>query len=198
MDRAETLRHRKAVRPKVARRPRTGDGLDRLINLACAALLTLVTLGDRETLSELASLLPPAQSFGPWGTPEPTIVGSAPGSLTLKADRRGHFVVEALVDGQPVRFLIDSGASKVVLSATDAARLNLRTHGGFTEVYSTAGGFVRAAPVRLGEVRMGDLEMRGVAASVSERPMDISLLGANFLGRLEGYEVSGGQMTLRW
>jgi predicted aspartyl protease len=40
--------------------------------------------------------------------------------------------------------------------------------------------------------------VRNVKASVSERPMDVSLLGASFLGRLNGYEVSGGKMTLRW
>ncbi len=68
----------------------------------------------------------------------------------------------------------------------------------FTQVYSTPGGLVRAAPVSLKEVRIGALRLRHVRASVSERPMDISLLGASFLNRLDGYEVSGGKMTLRW
>ena len=57
---------------------------------------------------------------------------------------------------------------------------------------------MRAAPVSLSEVRIGALRVRNVKASVSERPMDISLLGASFLHRLDGYEVSGGKMTLRW
>ena len=86
-----------------------------------------------------------------------------------------------------------------MLSRKDADRLNLRSDELiFTQVYSTPGGLVRAAPVSLREVRIGALRVRNVRASVSERPMDISLLGASFLNGLAGYEVSGGKMTLRW
>ena len=76
-------------------------------------------------------------------------------------------------NGQPVRFLVDSGASHVVLSAGDAERLGLRvSERDFTEIYRTPGGIVRAAPVMLGEVRIGDLAVRDVRASISGLDMD--------------------------
>jgi aspartyl protease family protein len=161
------------------------------INLACAGLVALVVLGDREAVQTLLAHVSPA--------PEEAIEATKSGSLTLKADSRGHYLLTAEVDGKPIRFLVDTGASSVVLSRKDADRLDLRNDELiFTQVYSTPGGLVRAAPVSLREVRIGALRVNHVRASVSERPMDISLLGASFLNRLAGYEVSGGKMTLRW
>ena len=162
-----------------------------LLNLACAGLICLVVLGDRASLEQLLALLPASLEEQP--------IESAPGALTLKADARGHFLVTAKVNGQPIRFLIDSGASHVVLSAGDAKRLGLRvSERDFTEIYRTPGGIVRAAPVTLGEVRIGDLAVRDVRASISGLDMDVSLLGASFLARLQGYEVNRGRLTLRW
>jgi aspartyl protease family protein len=161
------------------------------INLACAGLLAFVALGGRESLQALLAHVSPA--------PEEPIEATESGSFTLKADARGHYLVTAKVNGKPIRFLVDTGASNVVLSRADADRLDLRSDELiFTQIYSTPGGFVRAAPVTLGEVRIGALRVRNVQASVSEAPMDISLLGASFLSRLNGYQVSGGKMTLRW
>lgn len=162
-----------------------------LLNLATAALICLVVLGDRASLEQLLTLLPASIEEQP--------VASAPGELTLKADSLGHFLVTAKVNGQPVRFLIDSGASHVVLSAGDAKRLGLRVgERDFTDIYRTPGGIIRAAPVTLGELRIGDMVMRDVRASVSGLDMDVSLLGASFLARLHGYEVNRGRLTLRW
>jgi aspartyl protease family protein len=167
--------------------------LGQAINLALAALLVLVALGGRNTVTGLiASLSPDAAE-----TLE--VEPSASGSLVLPADRSGHFLVTARVNGEKVRFLIDTGASNVVLSRHDADRLRLPLgERDFTQIYSTPGGVVRAAPVRLAEVHIGARKFRNVRASVSERPMDVSLLGISFLGRLASYEVSGGKMTLRW
>lgn len=165
--------------------------LEQAINLACAALVAFVALGDRDALTTvMAYVLPNAPKLA---EPSPT------GSLTLRADARGHFLVVAEVDGKPIRFLVDSGASNIVLSRHDAAALNLGPDQLiYTQLYSTPGGTVRAAPVHLREVRIGALRLLNVQASVSERPMDVSLLGASFLARLKAYEVSGGRMTLRW
>ena len=162
-----------------------------LFNVATAGLICLVVLGDRATLEQLLALVPASLEELP--------IESAPGELTLKADSRGHFLVTAKVDGQPVRFLIDSGASHVVLSAGDAKRLGLTSKNrDFTDIYRTPGGIIRAAPVTLAEVRIGGLVVRDVRASVSSLDMDVSLLGASFLARLRGYEVNRDRLTLRW
>jgi aspartyl protease family protein len=165
--------------------------LEQAINLACAALIAFVVVGDRDALTAVMSYIVP-------NAPKP-VEPSTTGSLTLRADARGHFLVVAEVDGKPIRFLVDSGASNIMLSRRDADTLELGPERLiFTQMYSTPGGIVRAAPVQLREVRIGALRLRNVQASVSERPMDVSLLGASFLARLKGYEVSGGRMTLRW
>lgn len=162
-----------------------------LLNFSCAVLLCVAALGDRASVQRLLTALPGVLYQQP--------IASAPGELTLKADFRGHYVVDARVNGRSIRFLVDTGASHVVLSAEDAERLGLRLgERSFTELYSTPGGIVRAAPVVLDEVRIGDLAVRDVRASVSRLPMDVSLLGTSFLARLRGYEVSRGRMTLRW
>ena len=119
--------------------------------------------------------------------------------LTIPADPRGHFLVDAEVNGTKVTFLVDTGASSVVLSPADARRAGLAPERlRFTERFNTANGTVRAAPVELREIRIGQLAQRYVPASVNEAPMGISLLGMTFLGRLESWSVEGGRLALYW
>ncbi len=120
------------------------------------------------------------------------------GAVSIRADKSGHFVVEAVVDGVPVRFLVDTGASDVVLSPGDAARLGFDVKSlAFTRPYRTANGLVFGAPVRLGRVSIGPITMTGVRASVNGAPMKRSLLGMSFLSRLSGYDVSRETMIFR-
>jgi len=122
----------------------------------------------------------------------------AGGAVSIRADASGHFVVEALVDGVPVRFLVDTGASDVVLSPADAGRIGLDVKTlSFDRPYRTANGIVYGAPVRLGRVSIGPVSLTGVRASVNGAPMKRSLLGMSFLGRLKGYDVSRNTLILR-
>ena len=119
------------------------------------------------------------------------------GSVVIRAGDHGHFVAELQVNGQPIRFLIDTGASDVVLSPHDAERLGFDVQSlDFNRVYRTANGTVTGAPVRLDEVRLGTIVLRDVRASVNGAAMNRSLLGMSFLGRLGGYQVTGDRMTL--
>ncbi|NQV82556.1 MAG: TIGR02281 family clan AA aspartic protease [Rhodospirillales bacterium] len=127
---------------------------------------------------------------------------SKPGGVTIQANQSGHFVVEAVVfnEGQavPVRFLVDTGASDVVLSPRDAARLGFGAEGlVFSRRYRTANGTVLGAPVRLERISIGSVSVDKVRASVNGAPMGLSLLGMSFLGRLAGYDVHRESMTLR-
>jgi aspartyl protease family protein len=125
-------------------------------------------------------------------------VANADGSVSFRASQDGHFHVEALVDGARLRFLVDTGASQVVLSPADARRLGFDIGRlDFTQMAETANGAVRGAPVTLREVVVGNLRLADVRASVNEAEMAESLLGMSFLSRLGGFDVSGDRLTLR-
>lgn len=124
-------------------------------------------------------------------------VESGPGRVAFRADRSGHFRITAEVEGTPIRFLVDTGASLVVLSPQDAARIGRDPAAlVYGQTFRTANGIGRGAAIRLDEVRIGGIALRDVRASVNEAPMSDSLLGMSFLGRLSGYSVEGGVLTL--
>ena len=126
--------------------------------------------------------------------------GEAPptGTLSYHADQRGHFWVDAAVNGAPVRFMVDTGASAVVLTMTDAAAAGYG-HGNltFNVAMSTANGRARAAAIKLREVRIGQLAVSDVQAMVAEN-LNTSLLGMTFLKRLDGFEIRDGVLTINW
>jgi aspartyl protease family protein len=118
-------------------------------------------------------------------------------AMSFRASSNGHFMVEALVDGKPIQFMVDSGASDVTLSLRDAERLGMdRASLKFDRTYQTANGVVRGAPVRLKRVEIGSVVVDDVRASVNEAPMGTSLLGMSFLSRLSAWRVEGDRLTL--
>ena len=129
------------------------------------------------------------------GLPPPEPAGTA----RLQADRLGHFVADAVVNGEKVRMLVDTGASFVSLSRKDAELLGLKpAPREFTYRMSTANGVVTAAPVRLSEVQVGDVALRNVEAVVhAEGGPSVSLLGMSFLKRLAAFETVQGRLVLR-
>jgi aspartyl protease family protein len=119
--------------------------------------------------------------------------------FSVSAD--GHFVVEVTVTTDttqvPIRFLVDTGASDVVISPADARRLGFDPGAlNFSKVYQTANGAVYGAPVRLGAMTIGPIRMEEVRASINGTNMPRSLLGMSFLKRLSGYEVTSGSLIL--
>ena len=94
--------------------------------------------------------------------------------------------------------MVDAGASNVVLSPADARRLGFDlARLSFHQVFRTANGMVRGAPVTLAEIRIGPIELHNVRASVNGADLSQSLLGMSFLDRLAGYSVENGTLTLR-
>jgi clan AA aspartic protease (TIGR02281 family) len=117
----------------------------------------------------------------------------------VDAGAHGHFVIDAVVNGVPISFLIDTGASEVILTPDDAVALGFAPHRlDFSRRFRTANGIVRAAPVKLREVRIGQFSLYEVDAAVNEASIGISLLGMSFLERLQGYRVDDGRLILRW
>ncbi len=113
----------------------------------------------------------------------------------LDADARGHFVTEGFVNGAPVRFLIDTGATMVSLPARDADRLGIDYRRGRATVTHTANGVAYAHVVRLDTVRVGGITLSSVDAIVLESGLDTALLGMSFLNRVE-MKNEGRTMTL--
>lgn len=109
-----------------------------------------------------------------------------------------QFWIDALVNDQPVRFMVDTGASGIVLTRADAARLGFpRESLRFTQRFETANGVTRGAPVRLSQIRIGPLRFDDLPASVNEGDLRQSLLGMGLLERLGSLEISGDTLTLR-
>lgn len=121
---------------------------------------------------------------------------AAQASTVLQADGRGHFFAEAMVNGKPVRMLVDTGASLIALPASDAQRMGIDYRRGQPGMVSTANGMAPAYRVRLDTVRVGDLELSQVDALVQEQGLPLALLGMSFLNRTE-MRRSGEQMTLQ-
>jgi aspartyl protease family protein len=116
---------------------------------------------------------------------------SAPGgasrqSITVAADSRGHFFINGQVNGAQVRFLVDTGATWVSLSATDAVRLGIDYRKGEPSLMNTANGVAPAYRIKLDTVRVGDITANAVDAVVMEGVgLSIALLGMSFLNRME-------------
>lgn len=115
--------------------------------------------------------------------------------VTLAADARGHFVTEGAINGNPVRFLVDTGATSIALPGREAQRLGIDYRMGQRSVTQTANGAVAAYRVILDRVRLGDIELNSVEAIVIEQGLDITLLGMSFLNRVE-MKRDGQTMTL--
>lgn len=119
------------------------------------------------------------------------------GSVSFPAGPDGHFYVQALVNGGRVTFMVDTGATDIVLAPNDARRIGFDPGGlKFDQLAQTANGTVRGASIRLDNLVVGPIAMSRVPASVNEADMSESLLGMEFLGRLRGWRVENGVLTL--
>lgn len=109
----------------------------------------------------------------------------------------GHYFVTALVNGQPVRFVVDTGATTVALTEADAERAGVPFDPANFDVIGTgAAGPIRGQEARLSSVELDGKERLHVQAVVLEGA-EISLLGQSYLSRLNSVQMSGDEMVLR-
>ena len=169
-------------RPKVLR---PGDSLVEGIKLikADSSSATFLVHGEKRTLSMGQNI---AVATG--------VSGAA--RMTLIADGTGHFFAEGNINGGSVKFLVDTGATSVFLSAQDARRLGINYLKGQLGYSDTAGGTIRVYRVKLDTVKIGDISASNVDAVVSEQEhMPFALLGMSFLNRMR-MDRDGDQLTL--
>lgn len=130
----------------------------------------------------------------------PGFVSSAkPGELVVSRSGDGAFYVMGQVNGVPVRFLIDTGASTVVLSPADAERVGVDLASlNFVGEFETANGIGRGAPFTADSLRVGAIERTQFRMAVNRAPMSSSLLGMRFFEHLQSVELRGSKLYLRW
>ena len=128
--------------------------------------------------------------------PAPAVV--APGSDAREFPRAadGLFYVTANVNGQPVRFLVDTGASVVVLSPHDAARTGLADQARYTAHIDTANGSAPMAWTTIERVEIGGRQVSGLRAAVVQQGLSVSLLGQNALAKLGPVTMEGDRLRL--
>ena len=117
-------------------------------------------------------------------------------SVTLIADNQGHFVTTGAINGIAVRFLVDTGATQVSLSNSEARRLGINYTAGQKTLTTTANGVVPTYKVKLDEVRVGNITLNNIDGMVhSGDNLPIVLLGMSFLNRME-MQRDGEKMVL--
>ena len=117
-------------------------------------------------------------------------------SVVLNADTRGHFVTDGQINGVPIRFIVDTGATVISIPASEAGRMALDFRKGQMVMMNTANGTTPAYRIKLDTVRVGDVSVNNVDAVVMEAAsLPAALLGMSFLNRMN-MKREGDTMTL--
>ncbi len=141
-------------------------------------------------------------AVGLWGDIRQTVlpqqaVFAETGRIELPRAPDGHYYVTLDVNGAPIRFVVDTGATSVVISQDDARLAGLSDEDMvFFSEAMTANGRVKTAPVTLQSVSIGPFEDRDVRAYVNGGAMRESLLGMSYLNRFSRLEITGGKLVL--
>lgn len=117
--------------------------------------------------------------------------------IRIRRDEDGHFWVNGEVNGRPVRFLVDSGATVTTLSRGTAERAGVEPRGGFGVMVETANGTTMVDRGRADALNVGPIERRDVAVHISSSLGDTNLIGMNFLSTLSAWSVEGSTLVLR-
>ncbi len=120
-------------------------------------------------------------------------------AVRIRRQPNGQFTARAEVNGATVSMLVDTGASTIVLTSSDASAAGIDlARLGYTIPVRTANGTAYAAASSLNAITVGTITMYGVRILIAKPgTLDQSLLGMNFLTRLRSYEFSGEFLTLR-
>lgn len=116
-------------------------------------------------------------------------------SVSLTADARGHFAAAGSINGFPMSFLVDTGATAIAISAAEARRIGLNYRAGEAVGVGTAAGVVPAWRVKFSTVKVGSITVHQVDGMVVESGLNVPLLGMSFLNRME-MKRDGQMMTL--
>lgn len=116
-------------------------------------------------------------------------------TVSLTADVQGHFAAQGSLNGYPVNFLVDTGATSIAIGAAEARRIGLDYKAGQMAGVGTAAGMVPAWRVTFNTVKVGGITVHQVEGMVLETNLATPLLGMSFLNRME-MKRDGQTMTL--
>ncbi|MCP3971395.1 MAG: TIGR02281 family clan AA aspartic protease [Rhodobacteraceae bacterium] len=122
---------------------------------------------------------------------------AAEGRIEVPRAFDGHYYLTLLADGTAVQFVVDTGATDIVLSRQDAVRIGIDPDNlTYSGIANTANGTVRTARTRLDTLSLGPVTDLNVAVWINEGEMDGSLLGMAYLQRFDSLEISDGTLIL--
>lgn len=161
-----------------------------LLMLAAAGLVGRVN-PTADTAPDAPALPPARPASGPATPPTPE------GALVLKRGSSGQFHLAGEVNGQSVRFLVDTGADVVALTEDSADAIGIAPAAdAFQPIMQTASGTGYGAPVMLDSVRLGETELRSVEAVVVQG-LEVNLLGQNVLRQMGHVTLQRDRMVIR-
>ncbi|WP_293574166.1 TIGR02281 family clan AA aspartic protease [Phaeobacter sp.] len=190
----------------------TGDDYAQLIYLAIllVAIGAWVFVQNRQgigkTVQQLAIwsfiFLGAIAAFGLWEDirstlrPQQTVLLNE-GRVDVPRSADGHYYLTVEVNDVPVQFLVDTGATSVVLNEADARRVGIKPENlAFVGRARTANGEVRTARTRVSAMSLGGITDRNLSVSVNQGQMDQSLLGMDYLQLWSSIEIRNGAMVL--
>jgi aspartyl protease family protein len=163
------------------------------------AVVALVAGGYLARYADQAATIPASsQAAVVQASEQPRQSSAGQHKMELASGRDGHFHADARVDGRHIDFMVDTGASLVIMRETDAAQVGLHPMPrDYTATISTANGKIKAAPAKLDRIEVGDITVFDVPALVlPDEALSQNLLGVSFLSRLRRYEFADGRMML--
>lgn len=166
--------------------------------LFAAAALGLIAL--RETMTERMDAKPALADTAEAEAANipPAITSHQIRTASLRKEGDGHFWATAYVNGMPVKFLVDTGASLVALNERDARRIGLDPDKLEQNArVRTASGEVKAATATIAKIEIDGVVIKNVQAVVIDKGLEHSLLGMSFLNRLDGWDVTPTAIVLR-
>lgn len=164
-------------------------------------ILVVVTVG-------LVALIAPSLKAGheadattsaPSPHPQDTAAQAAwfAGNTEIARAPDGHFYADAAVEQHDTHFLVDTGATIVALTGSDARAIGLDWNDADLRLIGQgASGPVYGVPVTLSKVELGGLEARDVSGAIVPDGLNVSLLGQSFLSRVGSVKIEGDRMTL--
>lgn len=172
--------------------------MNRFVVIAGLVLISSALLAPRLSVeSEAAGAPGKPEQVSPWSKDAPAPVrGGSAEMIEIVRDGQGQFHLSVDVGGQPVRFLVDTGADVVALTEEDADRLGLRPDPAeYRPMLQTASGTGMAAPVEIDRLTIGGRDLSGVAAVVVPS-LPVSLLGQSALRRLGSVTLKGDRLII--